>query len=81
MLRSGDRVRFRVEAFDASGKAMDVESLRVEYGTSNALVVALLGGGNALALAPGQATVTATIGGKSASAAVTVQIGRNGTEP
>jgi hypothetical protein len=81
VLRSGERIRFRVEAFDAAGRAIDVESLDVEYRTSNALVMALLGGGNALALAPGQATVTATVSGKSASAAVTVQGGRNGTEP
>ena len=81
VLRSGDRIRFRIEAFDAGGKAVDVESLNVDYRTSNGLVVALLGGGNALALAPGQATVTATVGGKSASAAVTVQVSRSGTEP
>jgi hypothetical protein len=59
---------------------MNIEGLSVDYRTSNALVVSLLGGGNALALAPGTATVTATVGGKSATASVTVRVNRDGTE-
>jgi alpha-amylase len=62
-----------VDAFDAAGKPVDVGP--IAWSTSDPKVVSLNGNGNLRGQAAGTATITATVGGRSAS--ITIQVRPN----
>jgi uncharacterized protein YjdB len=71
-MRVGDQQRLTVEALDAAGRPVNGLG-SIAWTTSDARVVALNGSGNVRAQAVGRATITATVDGRSASAAIEVQ--------